>query len=66
MTRDFVGYGERPPHAAWPGDARLAISFVLNYEEGGERSIPDGDAITETNLHEIVGWPPVEARLLNI
>ena len=66
MTRDFVGYGERPPHAAWPGEARVAISFVLNYEEGGERSIPDGDAITETNLHEIVGWPPVEARLLNI
>jgi allantoinase len=66
VTRDFVGYGERPPHAAWPGEARVAISFVLNYEEGGERSIPDGDAITETNLHEIVGWPPVQARLLNI
>ena len=66
MTRDFVGYGEHPPHASWPGGARVAISFVLNYEEGGERSILDGDAITETNLHEIVGWPPVEARLLNI
>jgi putative urate catabolism protein len=66
MTRDFVGYGEHPPQAAWPGGARVAISFVLNYEEGGERSIPDGDAITETNLHEIVGWPAVEARLLNI
>ena len=66
MTRDFVGYGEHPPQAGWPGGARLAISFVLNYEEGGERSILDGDAITETNLHEIVGWPPVEARLLNI
>jgi peptidoglycan/xylan/chitin deacetylase (PgdA/CDA1 family) len=66
MSRDFVGYGESPPHAAWPGGARVAISFVLNYEEGGERSIPDGDRITETNLHEIVGWPEIEARLLNI
>jgi putative urate catabolism protein len=66
VARDFVGYGEHPPHAAWPAGARVAISFVLNYEEGGERSILDGDAITETNLHEIVGWPPVERRLLNI
>jgi allantoinase len=66
VTRDFVGYGERPPHAAWPGGARIAISFVLNYEEGGERSILDGDPITETNLHEIVGWPAIERRLLNI
>ncbi len=66
MTRDFIGYGESPPHAVWPGGARVAVSFVLNYEEGGERSILDGDRITETNLHEIVGWPEIEARLLNI
>jgi len=66
MTRDFIGYGATPPDARWPGGARVAISFVLNYEEGGERSILDGDPITETNLHEIVGWPPVERRLLNI
>ena len=38
--RDLVGYGEHPPHPHWPGDARLALSFVLNYEEGGEASRP--------------------------
>jgi len=66
MSRDFVGYGEHPPDAAWPGGARIAVSFVLNYEEGGERSLLDGDPVTEPNLHEIVGSPPVEARLLNV
>jgi len=66
MTRDFVGYGEHPPDAAWPGGARIAISFVLNYEEGGERSLLEGDLVTEPNLHEIVGSLPVEARLLNV
>jgi putative urate catabolism protein len=66
MDRDFVGYGRNPPRAEWPGGARVAVSFVLNYEEGGERSLLDGDAITETNLHEIVGSAPMEARLLNV
>ena len=65
--RDFVGYGRHPPQAAWPGGARIAVSFVLNYEEGGERSILDGDAVTEPNLHEIVGYVAVDgARLLNV
>jgi len=64
--RDFVGYGGRPPHARWPGGARVAISFVLNYEEGGERSPLDGDAGTEPIMHEIVGAPPVEGRSLHI
>jgi peptidoglycan/xylan/chitin deacetylase (PgdA/CDA1 family) len=50
--RDFVGYGEHPPHAAWPGGARLALNLVLNVEEGSEPSIPDGDAATETGLTE--------------
>jgi putative urate catabolism protein len=58
--RDFVGYGEHPPHAAWPGGARVAVSFVLNYEEGGERSPLDGDTLTEPVMHEIVGAPAVE------
>ncbi|MFN2915647.1 allantoinase, partial [Escherichia coli] len=35
--RDLIGYGNNPPHPHWPGDARIALSFVLNYEEGGER-----------------------------
>jgi peptidoglycan/xylan/chitin deacetylase (PgdA/CDA1 family) len=60
--RDLVGYGEHPPDAAWPGGARVAVSFVLNYEEGGERSPLDGDSLTEPMMHEIVGSPPVDAR----
>jgi putative urate catabolism protein len=60
--RDFVGYGEHPPHAAWPGGARVALSFVLNYEEGGEQSPLDGDALTEPIMHEIVGAAAVEGR----
>src|SRR5262245_5424059 len=60
--RDFVGYGAHPPHAAWPGGARVAVSFVLNYEEGGEHSPLDGDSLTEPIMHEIVGAPPVEGR----
>jgi len=60
--RDFVGYGEHPPHAGWPQGARLALSFVLNYEEGGERSPLDGDSATESIMHEIVGAPAAEGR----
>jgi putative urate catabolism protein len=57
--RDLVGYGETPPVVRWPGNARLALSFVLNYEEGGENSVLDGDAGAETFLSEIIGAPPV-------
>ena len=42
--RDLVGYGRNPPHARWPGDARIAVQFVLNYEEGGENCVLHGDA----------------------
>lgn len=41
--RDLIGYASNPPHPQWPGDARIALSFVLNYEEGGERSVLHGD-----------------------
>lgn len=58
--RDLVGYGAEPPHARWPGGARVAVSLVLNYEEGAERNVLDGDAGSEGYLHEIVGAPPVE------
>ena len=44
MERDFVGYGPNPPLVRWPGGARIAVNFAVNYEEGAERSIPDGDA----------------------
>ena len=64
--RDFVGYGGQPPHAAWPGDARVAVQFVLNYEEGGERSVTDGDAHAETFLSEIIGANPYPARHMSM
>ena len=54
-ARDLVGYGGRPPHPHWPGDARVAVSFVLNVEEGAERSVLSGDATSETFLSEIIG-----------
>jgi putative urate catabolism protein len=53
--RDLVGYGAAPPHPRWPGDARVAVSFVLNVEEGGERSPADGDDTWETHLHDLAG-----------
>jgi allantoinase len=53
--RDLVGYGRRPPHARWPGGARIALQFVLNHEEGGENCVLDGDAGSETFLSEIIG-----------
>ncbi|HTR58613.1 MAG TPA: allantoinase PuuE [Casimicrobiaceae bacterium] len=51
--RDMVGYGAHPPHARWPGGARLALQIVLNYEEGAEASVLHGDAASETFLSEI-------------
>jgi allantoinase len=53
--RDVIGYGARPPHADWPGGARVAVQIVLNYEEGSEYSIPDGDGFSETYLSEVPG-----------
>ena len=58
--RDLIGYGRTPPHPRWPGDAHVAVQFVLNYEEGGENCILHGDAASEAFLSEIVGaqaWP---------
>ena len=56
--RDLRGYGATPPKAAWPGGARIAVQFVLNYEEGGENCILHGDAASETFLSEIIGAQP--------
>lgn len=58
--RDLKGHGQHPPKAKWPGTARLALQFVLNYEEGGENAILHGDAASEAFLSEIVGAQPVE------
>ncbi|KDE99425.1 allantoinase [Mycolicibacterium aromaticivorans JS19b1 = JCM 16368] len=56
--RDMVGYGRTPPHPHWPGDAAIAVQFVLNYEEGAENSVLDGDPNSETFLSEMT---PAEA-----
>ncbi|MGI4848040.1 MAG: allantoinase PuuE [Janthinobacterium lividum] len=53
--RDMKGYGPDAPHARWPGGARIALQFVLNYEEGGENNVLHGDAGSETFLSEIIG-----------
>jgi putative urate catabolism protein len=53
--RDLAGYGRDVPHARWPGQARVALQFVLNYEEGGENCVLHGDPASETFLSEIIG-----------
>jgi putative urate catabolism protein len=57
--RDLIGYGGNPPHADWPGGARIAIQMVLNYEEGGENSVLHGDAGAETFLSDMINPGPV-------
>ena len=57
--RDMVGYGRTPPHPRWPGNARIAVQFVINYEEGGENSVLHGDKASEAFLSEIVGAEPI-------
>ena len=58
--RDLIGYGREVPDPRWPGGARLAVQFVVNYEEGGERSILHGDRESEAFLSDVLGaapWP---------
>lgn len=58
--RDMMGYGRNPPDPHWPGAARIAVQFVVNYEEGGENSILHGDAASEAFLSDVLGaqpWP---------
>jgi allantoinase len=59
--RDLIGYGAHPPNPRWPGNARIAVQLVMNYEEGAEASILHGDTHAECYLHEIVGTPPLPA-----
>lgn len=60
-TRDFKGYGPNPPDPRWPNGAHVAVNFVINYEEGGEYSVPDGDRGSETALTE-GSTAPVQGR----
>ena len=64
--RDLVGYGRNPPHAQWPGNARVALQFVLNYEEGGENSVLHGDAGSEQFLSEMFNPASFPARHLSM
>src|ERR1700722_16559722 len=58
--RNYAGYGENPPDPKWPNGARIAVQFVLNYEEGGESCVLNGDSGSETFLSEIIGAAKVE------
>jgi allantoinase len=60
--RDLIGYGRDVPHARWPGGARIAVQFVLNYEEGGENSVLHGDAGSEVFLSEMFNPASFAAR----
>lgn len=64
--RDLVGYGRTPPDPQWPGGARIAVQFVVNYEEGGENSILHGDAASEGFLADIVTEPMAGQRHMTV
>jgi allantoinase len=64
--RDLIGYGPNPPHARWPRESRVAVSIVLNYEEGGESCVLHGDAHSESVLTDVGGEPLQNARNLNV
>ena len=65
-SRNFIGYGKKDFKVAWPNNAKLALQFVLNYEEGGENCVLNGDKHSETFLSEIIGAQPVEGRHMNM
>ena len=64
--RNYIGYGKNDHKVAWPNNARLALQFVLNYEEGGENCVLNGDKHSETFLSEIIGAKPIEDRHMNM
>jgi len=64
--RDLIGYGRYPPHPRWPGGARIALQFVLNFEEGAENSVLDGDPASEVFLSEIIGAQPFPMRHMSM
>jgi putative urate catabolism protein len=66
-TRDFIGYGANPPDPKWPNQARIAVQFVINYEEGGENCILHGDSHSEAFLSEVIGAVPLRGmRNMNV
>ena len=65
-SRNLVGYGQKDFKIEWPNKAKIAVQFVLNYEEGGENCVLNGDKYSETFLSEIIGAKPVEGRHMNM
>lgn len=64
--RDMLGYAGKPPHPHWPGGARLAIQFVLNYEEGSENNVLHGDSGSEQFLSDIIGAASYQDRHMSM
>jgi allantoinase len=65
-SRDLIGHGRTPPHPRWPNNARVALQFVLNHEEGSENNVLHGDAASETFLSEIIGAQPYPMRHMSL
>ena len=64
--RDMIGYGFKDKKIKWPNNARIAVQIVLNYEEGAENSVLNGDKHSEVFFSEIIGSPPVNGRHINL
>jgi len=66
ISRDLVGYGSKRKKISWPNNSKLALQFVLNYEEGGENSVLNGDKYSETFLSEIIGAKAIQGRHISM
>ena len=64
--RNMLGYGSNPPKVTWPNNSKIAVQFVLNYEEGGENSVLHGDKSSEIFLSEIIGAKAIKGRHINM
>ena len=65
-SRDLIGYGKKGKKISWPNNAKLALQIVLNYEEGGENSVLNGDQFSETFLSEIIGAKAIKGRHISM
>ena len=64
--RDMIGYGSKDQKIIWPNNARIAVQIVLNYEEGAENCVLNGDNNSEIFLSEIIGAQPIKGRHINM
>ena len=65
-SRNMIGYGSKGKKISWPNNAKLALQIVLNYEEGGENCVLNGDKYSETFLSEIIGAKAIKGRHINM